>query len=86
MCVCVCVCVHSVALSCLSFRNPMKCSPPESDVRGIFQARILDPVAISYAGIESASLAFKMDSLPLSRLGSSHTTLGLGYNCFIPPN
>ena len=31
------------------FRNPMDCSPPGSSVLGIFQARILEWVAISYS-------------------------------------
>ena len=41
---CVCVCV----LSCvLTLCNPMDCSLPDSSVRGISQARILEWVAIS---------------------------------------
>ena len=57
--VCVCVlsvcvhaqCVHvharSVAQSCLALCNPLDCSLPGSSVHGIFQARILEWVAIS---------------------------------------
>ena len=58
MCVCVC------ARSCLTLCNPMDCSPPDSSVHGIFQARILVWVAIPSPGdlpdpgIESVSLAF----------------------------
>ena len=37
----------SVAQSCLTLCNPMNCSPPGSSVRGIFQAGILEQVAIS---------------------------------------
>ena len=40
------VCVCSVAQSCLTLCDPMDCSPPVSS--GIFQARILEWVAISY--------------------------------------
>ena len=40
-----CVCVH--AQSCLTLCNPMNCSLPSSSVHGIFQARILEWVAIS---------------------------------------
>jgi len=40
-----CVCVH--AQSCLTLCNLMNCSLPSSSVRGIFQARILEWVAIS---------------------------------------
>ena len=32
--------------SCLTLWDPMDCSPPGSSVRGIFQARILEWVAI----------------------------------------
>ena len=42
-----CVCVCSVTQSCLTFCNPMGYSLPGSSVHGIFQARILEWVAIS---------------------------------------
>ena len=35
------------AQSCLTLCNPMDCSPPGSSAHGIFQARILEWVAIS---------------------------------------
>ena len=38
------------AQSCLTLCNPMDCSPPGFFVHGIFQARILEWVAISYSG------------------------------------
>ena len=41
------VCVCSVAQSCLTLQDPIDCSPPDSAVYGIFQARILEWVAIS---------------------------------------
>ena len=37
----------SVAQSCQTLCNTMDCNPPGSSVHGIFQARILDQVAIS---------------------------------------
>ena len=43
--VCVCVCMQS----CLTLCIPMDCSPPGSSLPGIFQARILKQVAISYS-------------------------------------
>ena len=43
------LCVCSVAQSCLSLWDPMHWSPPGSSVHGIFQARILGWVAISYS-------------------------------------
>ena len=42
-------CVCSVAPSCPTLCDPMDCSPPGSSVHGIFQARILEWVAISYS-------------------------------------
>ena len=43
----VCVCVCSVTQLCLTLCDPMDCSLPGSSVHGIFQARILEWVAIS---------------------------------------
>ena len=43
VCVCVCVCIQLGLTLC----NLMNCSPPGSSVHGIFQARILEWVAIS---------------------------------------
>ena len=54
----------------------MDCSPPDSSVHRIFQARILEWVAIAppanlpNPGIKPMSLAWQADSLPLSHLGS----------------
>ena len=44
----VCVCVL-FAQSCLTLCDPMDCSPPGSSVRGIFQARILEWVAMPFS-------------------------------------
>ena len=41
------ICVCLVAQSCPTLSNPIDCNPPGSSVHGIFQARILDWVAIS---------------------------------------
>ena len=38
-----------VAQSCLTLCNPMDCSMPASSVHGIFQARLLEWVAISFS-------------------------------------
>ena len=59
-----------VALSPRTFCNPMDCSPPDSSVHGIFQARILEWVAISFPrdlpdpGIALRSPALQADSSP----------------------
>ena len=41
------VCVCSVAQSCPALWDPMTCSPSVSSVRGIFQVRLLEWLAIS---------------------------------------
>ena len=69
---CMCTVVHL----CPTLRPPMDWSPPGSSVHGIFQARILECVAISFSRGSSRSrdqtcvslhfLLWKVDSLPLS--------------------
>ena len=44
-----------VAQSCLTLCDPMDCSLPRSSVHGIFQARVLEWVAISFSGESSQS-------------------------------
>ena len=54
----------------------MDCSPLDSSVHGISQARVLEWVAISFSrdlsdpAIEPASSSLQTDSLPVSHLGS----------------
>ena len=38
-----------VAQSCPTLSDPMDCSPPSSSIHGIFQARVLEWVAIAYS-------------------------------------
>ena len=40
-----------VAQSCLTLSDPMDCSLPGSSVHGIFQARVLEWVAIAFYNI-----------------------------------
>ena len=40
---------NEVAQSCSTLSNPMDCSLPGSSVHGIFQARILEWVAIAFS-------------------------------------
>ena len=54
VCVCVCVCVL-VAQLCLTLCNPMDCSPPDSSIHGILQARIMDWVVSSFSEVSSQS-------------------------------
>ena len=46
-------CESEVAQSCLTLCNPMDYSLPGSTVHGIFQARILEWIAISFSSISS---------------------------------
>ena len=57
--------------SCLTFCDPMDCSPPGSSVHGSLQARVLECVATSFSsgdlpdpGIEPRSPELQTDSLP----------------------
>ena len=45
--ICVCVCSNKSLQSCPTLCSPMNCSSPGSSVHGIFQARILEQIAIS---------------------------------------
>ena len=72
------VCACSVAKSCLTLCNPVDCSPPASSVCGIYQARILEWVAISSSrgifltqGWNPHFLHLEEDSLLLNHLGTS---------------
>ena len=71
--------------SVVSDCDPTDCGSPGSSVHGIFQASILEWVAISSSGdppdpgIEPASPALQMDSLPLSPWGSLHCR-GFGFD------
>ena len=38
-----------VAQSCLTLSHPMDCSPPGFSIHGIFQARVLEWVAIAFS-------------------------------------
>ena len=71
--VCVCVC----AQLCPTLCDPTGGSPPGFSVHGVFQARILEGVAILYSRESSQprdqtciSPALRVDSLPLNHLGS----------------
>ena len=95
-CVCVCVCVSacSATQSCQTLGDPMDCSLPDSSVRGILQARILEGVVSPPSrrsswprGQTHISCVFcigQVGSLPLSYLGSpifltAHVFEGMDY-------
>ena len=45
-----------VAQSYLTLSHPMDCSPPGSSVHGIFQAKVLEWVAITFSGAEDVRM------------------------------
>ena len=49
VCVCVCACMCTHTQLCLTLCNPMDYSPPGSSVHGVFQARILECIVISFS-------------------------------------
>ena len=81
--------VHAKSLqSCPTLCNPMMCSPPGSSVCGVFQARILEWVAISFPkgsiptqGSNPSLQHWQVDSLPLSHQESPVSWLP---PCFCP--
>ena len=70
------VVLRYVSSSCPTLCDPMDCSPPGSSVRGIFQARILEWVAMSSSrgssrpGAQTSLPALQVDSLSPSHQGS----------------
>ena len=45
------ICMSEVAQSCPTLCDPMDCSLPDSSVHGIFQATVLEWIAISFSSI-----------------------------------
>ena len=66
--------VSEVAQSCPTASDPMDCSPPGSSVHGIFQARVLEWVAIAFSGLVPYSTVILLCSshLPLTFLQLFH--------------
>ena len=71
---------HVRAQSGRTLCNPMDCSPPGSSVHGVFQARTLEWVAISFSrdlpdpaikSLSPVSPALQADSLPLEPSGKT---------------
>ena len=60
-----------VAQSCPTLSNPMDCSPPESSVHGIFQARVLEWGAIAFSARCGKEIANQISSKQLSTMKSS---------------
>ena len=49
-----------VAQSCPTLSDPLDCSPPGSSAHGIFQARVLEWVAIAFSDIRTT--IYKIDN------------------------
>ena len=60
-----------VAQSCPTLCDPMDCSPPDSSVHGISQARVLEWVAIAFSGCELPGAIFLAAWGSLSPTGKS---------------
>ena len=71
---CVSVCAHSVAQSCSTLCEPMDCSQTSSSVRGIFQERLLEWVAIPYSRGSSSPRNWTLVSLVSPALTSGFFT------------
>ena len=67
------ICVCSVAQSCVTLCDPTDCSLPGSSLHGIFQARILECIAISYSNLKDRSycFCFFFSSLVIQLVGCS---------------
>ena len=65
------MCESEVAQSCLTLCDPMDCSPPGFSVHGIFQARVLEWVAISF----SRGSSWPQDRTKVSCIAGRHFTL-----------
>ena len=50
-----------VAQSCLTLQDPMDCSLPGSSIHGVFQARVLEWVAIAFSELQYTCLGNSMD-------------------------
>ena len=74
LCVCMCVCSQWVKVlvsqSCLTLWDPMDCSLPGPSILGIFQARLLEWIAIPFSRgsslpwVEPGFPSLQADSLP----------------------
>ena len=51
---------NEVTQLCLTLRDPMDCSPPGSSIHGIFQARVLEWVAIAFSALIPKMLIFTL--------------------------
>ena len=79
-------CAYLVIKSCATLCNPMDCNLPGSSVHGIFQARILERVAISFSRDYWSGLPFPSPgNLPDPRIEPESLALAGGFFTTEPP-
>ena len=59
------MCESEVTQLCLTLSDPMDCSPPGSSVHGIFQARVLEWVAIAFSKMTNLDSVLKSRDITL---------------------
>ena len=73
------LCKSEVAQSCLTFWDPMDCNLPGFSVHGIFQARVLEWVAISF----SRGSSWPRDQTWVFHIVGRHFTIWATFPCFL---
>ena len=64
-----------VAQSCPTLRDPMDCSLPGSSIHGIFQARVLEWVAIAFSTMQETWVQFLGWDDPLETEKATHSSI-----------
>ena len=65
------------AQSCPTFLDPMDCSPPGSSIHGIFQARVLEWVAIAFSQGKLYMVLKDKQNLINQETVAKHSTCGM---------
>ena len=65
-----------VAQSCPTLSDPVDYSPPGSSIHGIFQARVLEWVAIAFS-MTGTEDVLKVEVPPLKHVQGKHVTISL---------
>ena len=63
-----------VTQSCLTLSDLMDCSLPGSSVHGIFQARVLEWVAIAFSTMQETPVQFLGQEDPLEKEMAAHSS------------
>ena len=57
--------------SCLTPSDPMDCSPPGPSIHGIFQARVLEWVAIAFSVMEMVNIKIRLIIFFAAKIGEA---------------